>query len=165
MCHFLGDLHLKVNFLNIQKHFQIIFHLQMLEIMKFYGKKVQLASMRGNSWHVVEFSWGKGLYANSLSGPFKINQSINNSFLIITHYLNLLFFFRWTKMKPILSMLGTVSHCQRLFCPEKTKKARQKHVEKKGHSGFKIVMSFSETEDSSQVKLPLEMTEVEQAYF
>ena len=38
----------------------------MLEIMKFYGKKVHLAPMKGISWQVVEFSGGKGLYANSL---------------------------------------------------------------------------------------------------
>ena len=38
--------------------------------MKFYGKKIQLASMRGILWHVVVFSGKRGVYANSLSGPF-----------------------------------------------------------------------------------------------
>ena len=37
--------------------------------MKFYGKKIQLASMRGISWHLVVFSGKRGVYANSLSGP------------------------------------------------------------------------------------------------
>ena len=37
--------------------------------MKFYGKKIQLASMRGISWHVVVFIGKRGVYANSLSGP------------------------------------------------------------------------------------------------
>ena len=41
----------------------------MLEIMKFYGEKVQLASMRDISWYVVEFSGKRRVYANSLSGP------------------------------------------------------------------------------------------------
>ena len=38
--------------------------------MKLYGKKIQLASMRGISWHLVEFSGKRGVYAKSLSGPF-----------------------------------------------------------------------------------------------
>ena len=38
--------------------------------MKLYCEKIQLASMRGISWHVVEFSGERGVYANSLSGPF-----------------------------------------------------------------------------------------------
>ena len=41
----------------------------MLEIMNFYGKTIQLALMRGISWHVVVFSGKRGVYANSLSGP------------------------------------------------------------------------------------------------
>ena len=36
--------------------------------------------MRGISWEVVEFSGGKGRYANSLSGPLKnLNKSENAS--------------------------------------------------------------------------------------
>ena len=42
--------------------------------MKFYGKKVQLALMRGISWHVVEFSGEGGVYANSLSGTLLKTQ-------------------------------------------------------------------------------------------
>ena len=64
----------------------------MLEIMKFYGKKIQLASMRGISWHVVVFSGKRGVYANSLSGPLcDIFLNINFVFrcdvgaLVISH--------------------------------------------------------------------------------
>ena len=49
--------------------------------MKLYGEKVQLASIRGISWHVVEFSGKRGVYAKSLSGALKqktIAQLVTN---------------------------------------------------------------------------------------
>ena len=51
----------------------------MLEIMKFYGEKIQLASMRGISWHVVVFSGKRGVNANTLSGPLKFMIIKKNS--------------------------------------------------------------------------------------
>ena len=38
--------------------------------MKSYGKQIQFASIRGISWQVVVFSGKRGVFANSLSGPF-----------------------------------------------------------------------------------------------
>ena len=51
----------------------------MLEIMEFYGKQIELASMRGISWHVVVFSGKRGVYANSLSGPLSYMYILNIS--------------------------------------------------------------------------------------
>ena len=42
--------------------------------MKLYGKKINLASMRGISWHVVVFSGKKEVFANSLSAPLAYLQ-------------------------------------------------------------------------------------------
>ena len=60
------DLHLK--YLQVLLNKSLLIDVGYHEIQ---WEKVQLALMRGISWHLVDFSGKRGVYANSLSGPFQ----------------------------------------------------------------------------------------------